>query len=567
MKRRVFRPCSAGPAVRWSWCPLWLFAAAFPLAGCSHPTASNASAGANEPWFEEQAADRGIDFLHRTGHDGAHLLPEAVNGGAVLADIDDDGDLDAYLVQGGSLHASTEHGNQLYVNDGEGRFRAAPGSGAEDRGYGLGAAAGDYDGDGDIDLYVTNSDANALLRNDGEGRFENVAAQAGVADPGLGTAAVFSDIDADGDLDLFVVNYVRWRVAVEMECYQDGVITYCPPQNYNAPAPDKLFRNDGDGTFTDVTAAAGLGLAFGNGLGATAADFNGDGRIDLFVANDMTVNQLWMNTGDFRFLEEAAFRGCAVDENGVAKAGMGVATGDVDADGDADLLVVNLRGQTDSFFRNAGEWFEDATVSVGLSTTSRRYTRFGVVLADFDNDGHLDLYQANGRVAPGEAPKPRQDAYAQPNVLFRGTADGRFEELPGGGVAAPLVHTSRAVAVGDVDNDGGLDLLVANRDASPYLLLNRVPDRGNWIRFRLLATSGIDAYGAVVSAMVDGERRSREVNPEGSYLASSDPRPHFGLGAATGVGDVRVRWVSGTVESFGDFASGQTVTLREGTGG
>ena len=546
--------------------PWALFAVALLGLGCSHPTAPNGATGAaSEPWFEEQAAARGIDFLHRTGHAGAHLLPEVVNGGAVLADVDNDGDLDVYLVQGGSLHAATEHGNRLYLNAGDGRFEAAQNSGADDRGYGIGAAAGDYDGDGDIDIYVTNSGANALLRND-EGRFENVASQAGVADPGFGTAAFFSDVDADGDLDLFVANYVRWRLAVEMECYLDGVITYCPPQNYNAPAPDKLFRNDGDGSFTDVTAAAGLGRAFGNGLGATAADFNGDGRIDLFVANDMTVNQLWMNAGGLRFREEAAFRGCAVDENGVAKAGMGVATGDIDADGDADLLVVNLRGQTDSFFRNAGEWFEDATVSVGLSTTSRRYTRFGVVLADFDNDGHLDMYQANGRVAPGETAQAQQDAYAQPNVLYRGTADGRFEERPGGGVAVPLIHTSRAVAVGDVDNDGGLDLLVANRDARPYLLLNRVPNRGNWIRFRLLAANGVDAYGAVVSAVVGGQRRSREVDPEGSYLASSDPRPHFGLGAEAGVGDVRVRWVSGTLESFGDFANGQTVTLREGTG-
>ena len=507
---------------------------------------------------------------HVSGFSGRHLMPEIVGGGAALADVDGDGDLDAYLVQSGSLHdpGSDAGRNRLYLNDGTGSFALAADAGADHPGYGMGVAAGDYDNDGDVDFYVTNYGPNALLRNDGAGRFEDATAAAGVADPGWSTAAAFLDLDADADLDLLVVNYLNWSIEREIECYSpNGFKTYCPPANYNAPARDRLYRNNGDGTFTDITDAAGVGTAFGNGLGALGADFDADGRADLFVANDMMVNQLWVNRGDLKFADEAMFRGCAVDEHGTAKAGMGVAAGDVDDDGDSDLLVVNLQGQTDSFFRNAGAWFEDATEEVGLGAASGRYTRFGVVLADFDNDTRLDIYQANGRVDRGEGMIDEDDEFAEPNVLYRGGADGRFVEvLPVGGTGPPLIHTSRGLAIGDVDDDGGLDLLVVNRDAAPYLLMNRVPNRGNWVRFRVRLASGRAAHGAMVSAAVGGRRLTRAVQPEGSYLASSDPRVHFGLGAETEVRDVKVRWPNGTVAAFGNFAEGVIVDLREGDG-
>ena len=535
----------------WAACPLAL---CFALAGCSAPPGP-------APWFDEQAQSRGLDFRHRSGFAGRHLLPEIIGGGVALADFDGDGDLDIYFVQGGSVLEPGDHGNRLYFNRGDGTFEAAPDAGAANRGYGIGVAAGDYDNDGDVDLYVTNYGPNVLLRNDGSGAFEDVSERAGIADDGFGTAATFFDLEPDGDLDLFVANYVEWHPAIERDCYIDGFLTYCPPQNYGAPAPDRLYRNNGDGTFADATPALGLNAAFGNGLGAVAADFNRDGLADLFVANDMMVNQLWINTGA-GLIDEAPYRGVAVDEHGMAKAGMGVATGDVDADGDTDLLVVNLRGQTDSFFRNQGEWFEDATEAVGLSASSRRHTRFGVVLADFDNDGWLDLYQANGRVAPRE-PRPGEDEFAEPNMLYRGSAEG-FQERPLGGLPTTLSHTSRGLAVGDVDNDGGLDLVVANRDAAPYLLLNRVPNRGNWVRFHVRLASGRDAHGATVSATVGSRRLHRAVRTDGSYLATSDPRVHFGLGTENGVRDVRVRWPDGTVEAFGDFEGGRTFGLREG---
>lgn len=536
------------------------------LCSCSGPD-EDPQAGAS-PWFEEVAVASGIDFRHESGAEGSYLMPEIMGGGAALVDIDGDGDLDVYLVQSGSLaqRSGSVPGNRLYLNRGDGHFDAAPdGQVPGDQGYGMGVAAGDYDNDGDMDLYVTNVGPNVLLRNDGHGRFEDVSASAGVDEPGWGTAAAFLDLDMDGDLDLFLVNYITWNPAVEMPCSLNRLRVYCAPQNYNAAAADHLFRNNGDGTFTDVSVAAGLNHAFGNGLGVIGADFDGDGLTDVFVANDMMFNQLWLNRGDLQFEEAAMLWGVAVDGHGSAQAGMGVAAMDIDDDADIDLLVVNMESQTDSFYRNEGNYFSDATTEMGLSGLSRRYTRFGVVLADFDNDGWLDLYQANGAIIPGE--RDADDLYAEPNLLYRGLQVGGFEELlPRGGTRELLVHTSRGLAVGDVDGDGGLDLLVVNRDARVYLLKNRVSGRGNWIRFQVRLTTGRDAYGATVSATIGGRRVHRDVQPAGSYLASNDPRVHFGLGDEKRVRRVEVRWPDGETEAFGDFPAGQTIELRRGDG-
>ena len=544
--------------------PALLCGAGLSLSGC-------AGDDAEAPWFAEEAKARGLDFVHVSGFAGRPLLPEITGSGGALADVDGDGDLDAYLVQAGSLHpgeASSQPGNRLFLNDG-GRFvEATNANGADDAGYGMGVAAGDYDGDGDVDLYVTNVGPNTLYRNDGSGRFEEVAAAAGVDDPAWSTSAVFADFDADGDLDLFATNYIHWAVESELNCYSGSVLTYCPPQNYDAPAQDRLYRNNGDGTFTDVSAASGISRVFGNGFGVVGADFNDDGRTDLFIANDQMVDQLWLNQGGLRFEEAAALWGCAVDEHGLAKAGMGVAAADVDDDGDTDVMVTNITGQTDSFFRNEGVYFSDATGELGLALTGR-YTRWGVVLADFDNDGRLDLYEANGMVGTEALTKGLD--FDEPNVFFRGAEGGRFEEVrPQGGVHPPLEHTSRGVAVGDVDNDGGLDLLVVNRDGPAYLLMNQAPNRGNWVRFRVLLDDPVrDAHGATVSALVGATRVYRDVRPEGSYLASSEPIAHFGLGSETEVRDVRVRWPgspSEETEAFGSFAAGQTAVLRRNGG-
>ena len=547
--------------VRWV-CLAWL------VASCSNekPVVETDSA-AGPVWFEDEAAARGIDFRHVSGFRDRPLLPEITGSGATLADLDGDGDLDAYLVQSGSLYPDgSPTGNRLYINRGDGFFDEAPdANGAADTGYGMGVAAGDYDNDGDVDLYVTNVGANVLLRNDGRAGFEDVTEAAGVADPRWSTGAAFLDLDLDGDLDLYVVNYINWSIESEIKCYVGNVLTYCPPANYNAPAVDRLYRNNGDGTFTDVSAESGVAFRFGNGFGVVSADYDNDGRADVFVANDMMQDILWMNQGGLAFKDEATLRGTAVDEHGIAKAGMGVAAADIDDDADFDVMVVNLEGQTDSFFRNEGTYFRDSTAELGLGLTGK-YTRFGVTLADFDNDGRLDLYEANGKVS---SPSPTAgNVFDEPNVLMRGSAQGRFEAVaPEGGVFPTLEHTSRGLAVGDVDDDGGLDLLLVNRDARAYLLMNRAAERGNWIRFRgVLADVERDAYGATVAATVGGVRVHRNIAPDGSYLSYSDPRAHFGLGKDGGVQNVTVRWPGTAAEAFGDFAANQTVVLRQGHG-
>ena len=526
--------------------------------GCGTPEPSGSL-----DWFIDEASGRGIEYRHVSGFDGNYRIPEITGSGAALADLDGDGDLDAYIVQSGSLVVPSEATDQVYFNRGDGYFDREE-SPPDGDGYGMGVTAGDYDNDGDVDLYVTNIGSNLLLQNDGKGNFQNVASAAGVADPGWGTSAAFFDFDIDGDLDLYVTNYIQWGIDAELECYMAGVRTYCPPQNYKAPAPDQLYRNNGDGTFTNWSRQAGLPLSFGNGFGVVGADYNKDGLTDVFVANDMMVNQLWLNEGDLRFSESAMDWGCGVDESGTAKAGMGVAAADIDDDNDVDILVVNLEGQSDSLLRNAGSWFDDATGKVGLNVVSRRYTRFGVVFADFDNDGQLDLYQANGAVS--HIPGQTGDPFAEPNVLYR-NIEGRFELVnPEGGTKQSLIHTSRGLAVGDVDNDGGLDLLVVNRDAAPYLLMNRSDKRGNWIRFRVITVDGRDAHAATVSLDLGETRKYRDVQPAASYLSSNDPRVHFGLGEVERATNVRVLWPSGETEAFGQFDVNQTVVLAEGTG-
>jgi hypothetical protein len=537
----------------------------------------------SEP-FSEEAEARGIEFRHRSseGTEERLLFPDIMGSGVALADLDGDGDLDAYLVQSGTLVESHPKdrtdgpANELYFNRGDGYFEKDLEAGAAaDRGYGMGVAAGDYDNDGDVDLYVTNVGPNVLLRNDGGGHFEDATGVAGVGHGGFGTSAAFVDLDVDGDLDLFVANYVDWTLDAEQDCFQGGVRTYCLPTNYASSGMDTLYRNNGDGTFTDVTEEAGLTLAYGKhgqnfrssrpALGVVSADFNRDGLPDVFVANDLMEDQLWINQGSLEFIDEAHLWGCDLDEHGIAKAGMGVAAADIDDDADVDLLVVNNIQQTDSFFRNEGSYFIDATATLGLGASSRRFTRFGVTLQDFDNDGRLDLYHANGAVAAFG--RTDGDPYAQPNVLYRRQANGRFVELsPQGGVADPLVHTSRGLAYGDVDDDGGMDLLVVNRDAPPYLLMNRYPNRGHWLRFRVLSKEGRDAHGATVSVQLGERQLHRDVRSAESYLSANDPRVHFGVAESLRSERVTVRWVTGEVEAFGAFDANSTYELRQGLG-
>jgi len=523
------------------------------------------------PWFEEEARERGLVFEHRSGHGERHWMPEIMGGGAALLDADGDGDLDAYLVQGGSLTPDAPAWrNHLFLNDGAGRFRDEPEAGGTAPGgapprYGMGVACGDSDGDGDTDLYLTHVGPNALYENTG-GRFGDATGDAPATD-GWSTSAAFFDYDRDGALDLFVARYLEWSKTAELACTDPlGRPDYCSPKNYKTPARSLLFHNQGAGRFADVSRQSGVAGSAGNGLGVACGDLDGDGWLDVFVANDGTPNHLWRNLADGRFEEVAMLAGSGTDSNGTAKAGMGIALADLDDDLDLDVLVCNLAGESDSFFRNEGGYFSDRTGALALASISKPFTRFGVALGDFDQDGRIDLFEANGRVERQRVPA-EGDPYAEPNLLMRGSAEGRFEEvLPRGGTRVLVMATSRAVAQGDLDGDGALDLLIVNRDGPAHLLMNRTPGRGHALLLRVLEKCGADALGAVLEIDLGQRKVRRDVTAAFGYLASHDPRVHLGLGAAERVESVLVRWADGAAERYGPLESGRVHELKRGLG-
>jgi hypothetical protein len=569
-------------------------ALAWMVAGCDQsPSATNqtnAPTPPTETWFEEIASNVGIDFTFHSGFRTRHYFPECISGGAALIDFDNDGLLDIYLVQAGYIAdpPETRPTNRLFRNNSDANglsfIDVTEHSGADDRGYGMGVATGDYDNDGFTDLYVTNLGPNVLFRNNvaesvfgakpratASPVFTNVTEQAGVGDPGFGASAAFLDFDLDGDLDLFVVNYVEWSVETEKFCTNaEGKEEYCSPLAF-PPTADVLYRNNGDGTFTDVSNETGISALTGNGLGLVCADFNGDARPDIYVANDGTPNRMWINLGAdddgvWRFEDRALDLGVAVDDDTVAKAGMGVDTADIDNDLDLDILVVNQLLQSDSFHRNEGPYFTDMTLAIGIAATTRKFTRFGAGFIDFDNDGLLDLFEANGDIIDRE-PYWDGQPYLQPNLLWRGEHNGRFRELqPRGGTHPPLVKTGRAACFGDLDNDGGIDILIVNRDGPAHLLRNIAPNRGHWFIARMVDEHGRDAIGATVHFTIGERTIRRDVRTAYSYLAANDPRVHIGLGDAARVDEITIIWPDGTRERFGPHPADMIVTLRRGEG-
>lgn len=520
------------------------------------------------PWFENVAAEAGVDFRHHNADVTRWHFPEIMGAGVALFDADDDGDLDLYLVQSGDLVAGPAQApaNRLYRNRGDGTFEdVTETSGAGDRGYGMGCAVGDADGDGDLDLYVTNFGPNVLLENQGDGTFRDVTARSGTGDARWSTSASFFDADGDGDLDLFVANYVDWALEREQPCFSwKDERDYCHPNSYKAPARDTLYRNDGGGHFHDATVEMGLARAVGNGLGVACADFDGDGRTDVYVANDMTANHLWMNSPE-GFHDRALLAGCALSGSGFVEAGMGVAALDLESDGDVDLFMSHLRAQSNTFYLNSGQGlFDDATARVGLAGPSVPYTGFGLGFADFDQDADLDLYIANGRVVRAGEPFDPKRPYVEPDLLFEQTEAGRFEIVkPQGGTAEELLARGRGAAFGDLDGDGDVDVVVANNAGPAYVLRNVAPKRGGWIQLDLRLPSGAPAVGATV-AIWTGERVQRRlVQPGSSYCSSSDPRAHFGLGEATRVERVLVRWPDGTTTERGPLEAGHTYRIDQ----
>lgn len=512
-----------------------------------------------EVWLRDDSKLVNVDISWHSGAEGGYFMPEIIGGGGALFDANGDDNLDLYVVQGGTI---TPDGidplaapNQLFLNDGMGIFHPVD-SGTENTGYGMGAATGDIDNDGDVDLYVLNVGENAMFRNDGKGTFTDITEASGTGDGGWGSSGTFVDYDRDGDLDLYVVNYLSWSPQTALECVgATGSPDYCSPNNFMAPSVDRLYRNDGDGVFTDVTVDAGIVTRPGTGLGIVAVDFDGDGWQDIFVANDLMPDHLWHNRGDGTFEEIALAAGCAMDDEGVSKAGMGVDANDIDDDGDLDLIVCNLKTESDSLFRNDGDYFVDITAQAGLRTAPRANTRFGVGFVDLNNDGWLDLYEANGAVL-----RPSHlvdgDPYAQRNLLLRGGPDGKFTptELRGGALPEPPM-TSRAAIFGDLDHDGRLDVVVINRDAPVRVYRNATSVVRPSITLDVRNVHGAPALGAIVTGTLGKRTITRPVKSGYSYMAANDPRVHIGMGKETVLNDVTVRWVDGTTTSFGDLST------------
>jgi hypothetical protein len=541
------------------------------------------------PWFTEVAGEVGLDFVHFNGMSGEHYYPEVVGPGCALLDYDNDGDLDVYLVQGAMLGegktpadalfppAPGRHlGDRLYRNDLEVhadgtrslRFTDVTATARITKGgYGIGVAAGDYDNDGFTDLYVTAFGSNRLLRNSGNGTFNDVTRGAGVDDRRLSVSAAFVDFDRDGWLDLYVVNHVDFALASHRTCTGEGGRSdYCATSTYR-PVPGSLFRNRGNGTFEDVSGRSGINRAFGAGLGVVVADFDGDAWPDLYVANDGTPNQLWMNRRDGTFREEAFLAGAAVNMDGAAEASMGVDAADFDGDGDEDLFMTHDVKETNTLYINDGSgWFEDRSLATGVGNPSFAYTAFGTAWMDYDNDGWLDLFIANGavrRVAgrPAGGPYPLDER----NQLFRNLGGGNLVEVTdGAGPAFDLSEVGRGAAFGDIDNDGDADVLVANNSGPVRLYRNDVGSRKHWLGLRLLDPSGRDALGARVAVtLADGRTLWRRARADGSYASANDPRVLVGLGDAQGVQRVAVHWPDGSVQTFGGLAMDRYHTLSQ----
>ncbi|MEE8169795.1 MAG: CRTAC1 family protein, partial [Phycisphaerae bacterium] len=552
--------------------------AASPTAATQPPEAAAPQAPA--PVFVDATTAAGLDFVHECGAAGKYEIPEEMGAGGAFIDYDNDGDLDIYLVQSGALGTdNATHRNRLYRNDGAGRFTdVSDGSGADVPGYGMGCAAVDYDNDGDIDLYVTRIGPNVLLRNDGDGTFSDATATAGVGDPGFSTAAAFLDYDRDGRLDLYVSNYVQCPSAREQPCWDSaGHPDYCNPIVYG-PAADRLYRNTGDGRFEDVTSAALVGQTAGNGLGLLCSDFNGDGWIDIYVANDQTPAMLWINQGDGRFAEEAGTSGCAYNADGRAIAGMGTAAEDLDGDGTFDLVVTNIHSQPHLCLLNRGGFFEDAGHALGFGGWGVPYTAFGLALFDQDHDGVLDGFFANGAVNRLNEPYRAGHRYAEPNQFVRRDARGRFYDASAeAALAAASIEMSRGVIAGDYDNDGDLDLLVTNNRGPARLLRNECAAARAWIMLDVVGRhGGRHAINARLELHTAGRTQVREVRPHSSYLSSHDPRVHVGLGDATEVERLVVRWPGGDEQAWEhlpvnrlyviEFGKPPRAVLRSGAG-
>ena len=527
----------------------------------------------------------GIRFIHANGMVGEYYFAEIIGPGIAILDYDNDGRPDILVLQGAPLGQADDkttgcsarlYHNDLIVNPDGTRTPKFTDVTEQSRlcshGYGMGIAVGDFDNDGFVDVFITHFGApNQLFHNNGDGTFADVTKRAGVGGDGhWGASATFFDYDRDGYLDLYVTNYVDYSVADNKKCYNyTSARDYCAPTAY-PPVPGILYHNRGNGTFENVSVKSGITAAFGNGLGVVAADLNRDGWPDLYVANDGNPNQLWVNQKNGTFRNEAEIRGAAVNGDGVAEAGMGVDIADYNGDGKDDIFVTHLTHEKATMYVNLGEGlFADRSAAAGLYTATTAYTGFGTAFIDYDNDGWLDLVIANGAVHVIEELVRAHDSFPlhQKKQLLHNRGDGRFDDVTNdAGAAFALSEVGRGLAVGDLDNDGAMDFVVSNNNGPVRVFLNKVGSARPWIGLRLL-TGKRDAYGAEVRIVRKGASTlSRRVHADGSYLSSSDPRVLAGLGDAAEVEQIAVHWPDGRDETFPPPPLRRYTTLVEGSG-
>jgi len=527
------------------------------------------------PFEEISPAMSGIRWVHTAGKSAARYLPETTGPGCAFLDYDNDGWMDIYLVNSGQcdfFNPNPPLRNVLYRNNRDGTFadvtekaRVAGG------GYGQGVAVGDYDGDGFPDLYVTQYGRSILYHNNGDGTFTDVTEKAGVAAPGWSSSAVWFDYDNDGRLDLFVCQFVEFSKSSNKSCGpgEEGKHGYCIPRLYQ-PMPSWLFHNNGDGTFTDVSKASGIANYPGKAWGVVAADVNNDGRLDLFVGNDTVPNFLFMNRGNGRFEETATYAGVAYSGDGRARSGMGVDSADFNQDGWMDLFVANIDREMFAIYQNNhDETFDDQAGPTGIGVATRLMSGWGLKFFDYDNDGNLDLFLANGNPDDLIENLHSQVKYQEPLMLFHNTGKS-FQNVSaqsGPVFAKPL--SARGMAIGDFNNDGGVDVLVSVNDAAPVLLRNNAGNQNHWLGVKLVGKkSNPDAVGARITYQAGDLKRSRTKVGGGSFLSSHDPRIVLGIGKRPKIDWLEIKWPqpSGAIERFTELPIDRYITIVEGKG-
>jgi hypothetical protein len=535
----------------------------------------------DEPWFTDQAKAAGLDFVHVNGASGRRFIPEILGPGSALFDVDNDGDLDIFIPQGQLLSAGsggpappTSPQSRLYRNDLQikpdgTRALAFTDVTRESRiqvqGYPMGAAAADVNNDGCVDLFVTGFGRNYLFRNGCDGTFTDIWKDRA---SDWAVSASFFDYDRDGWLDLYVGNYVHYDLDTPTKCQAlSGEPDYCTPQAFRAQS-HRLYRNTGSGAFADVTARALSGNTAGPALGVSTADFNRDGWIDIYVANDGAANMLWMNQKDGTFRDASLLAGAALNPDGKPEGSMGVDAGDFDNDGDEDLYMTHLPDEGNNLYVNDGSgMFEDQSTRSALGPLSLGYTGFGTAWFDYDNDGWLDILAVNGAVSLKAMRGSDRFPYNEPNRLFRNLANGRFEDVTSrAGQVFQASEVSRGASFGDVDNDGDIDVLVTTNNGPVHLLINSVGNRRHWLGLRLVGAGGRDMIGARVALTGGAQTLWRRARSDGSYASANDPRVLVGLGGATGPVGVRVLWPDGASEEWSSVTIDRWTTLEQGTG-